>query len=128
MALNGLWKLLTENTAQTREGAEDPRLRGRTYLVAYARVWDEIIEMIGSRPRWNLVHADESSGSIRAEAQTLVFRFVDDVRLKLKLDQDALTRVDMWSGSRVGNFDLGANRRRIARFFKDLDRRLQTNK
>ncbi|UCF18309.1 MAG: DUF1499 domain-containing protein [Gemmatimonadota bacterium] len=128
MSLNGLWKLVTENTAQTSEDSADHRLRGRTYLVAYATVWDEIIAMIESRPLWKLLHADEASGSIHAEARTLVFRFVDDVRIKLKLDRDALTRVDMWSGSRVGNADLGANRRRIARFFKDLDRRLQARR
>jgi uncharacterized protein (DUF1499 family) len=120
------WKFFTENSAQTRADAEDVRLRGRTYLVPYARVWDEIIAMIEAHPRWKLASADEASGLIHAEATTLVFRFVDDVRFKLKLDQDALTRVDMWSASRVGNADLGANARRIARFYRDLDRRLQT--
>ena len=119
------WKFLTENSAQTQADAEDSRLRGRTYLVPYARVWDEIVGMIEEHPRWKLVSADEASGLIRAEAKTLVFRFIDDVRFKLKLDEDALTRVDMWSASRVGNADLGANARRIVRFFRNLDRRLE---
>lgn len=122
--LNGIWRSLTTNSAQTREGAEDPRLRGRTYLVPFATVWDEILNMIESHPRWRLIRADEGTGLIHAEARTLVFRFVDDVRFKLKLDQNALTRVDMWSASRVGRGDLGANARRIGRFYRDLDRRL----
>ena len=121
---NALWRALTQNSAQTSENSEDGRLRGRTYHVPFATVWDEILQMIQTHPRWTLVRADEGSGLIRAEARTLVFRFVDDVRVKLKLDHNALTRVDMWSQSRVGKGDLGVNKRRIARFFRDLDRRL----
>jgi uncharacterized protein (DUF1499 family) len=124
MAANKIWKALTQNTAQTSELAEDPRLRGRTYVIPFAKVWDEIIEMIESKRRWTLVSADEGAGLIHAEARTLVFRFVDDVRFKLKLDQNALTRVDMWSASRVGKGDIGTNARRIRRFYRQLDRRL----
>lgn len=122
--LNGIWRALTTNSAQTRETAEDSRLRGRTYLVPFATVWDEILGMIESHPRWKLIRADEGTGLIHAEARTPVLRFVDDVRFKLKLDQNALTRVDMWSASRVGRGDLGANARRISRFYRELDRRL----
>ncbi len=122
--LNGIWRALTTNSAQTRESAEDPRLRGRTYLVPFATVWDEILGMIESHPRWRLIRADEGKGLIHAEARTRVFRFVDDVRFKLKLDQNALTRVDMWSASRVGRGDFGTNARRISRFYRELDRRL----
>ncbi len=93
-------------------------------MIPFAKVWDEIIEMIESKPRWTLVSADEGTGLIHAEARTLVFRFVDDVRFKLKLDQNALTRVDMWSASRVGKGDIGTNARRIRRFYRQLDRRL----
>ncbi len=124
MANSPLFKALSENSAQTSESAVDPRLRGRTYLVPFAAVWDEIIAMIESDPRWKLIRADEGAGLIRAEATTRVFRFVGDVRFKLKLDHNALTRVDMWSASRRGKGDLGANTRRIARFCRQLDRRL----
>ena len=83
--------------------------------------------MVETNRRWELLRADEGSGLIWAEATTPVLRFVDDVRFKLKLDKDALTRVDMWSASRVGKFDLGTNTRRIARFYRELDRRLETS-
>lgn len=122
--INKFWKSLTENTAQTSEQADDPNLRGRTYLIPFATVWDQIISMIESRSRWTLVSADEGTGLIHAEAKTLVFRFVDDVRFKVKLDQNALTRVDMWSASRVRKGDLGTNARRIRRFYRRLDRDL----
>jgi uncharacterized protein (DUF1499 family) len=118
------WKVLSENSAQTSESAPDPRLRGRTYAVPFAVVWDEIIAMIETHPRWTLIRADEGAGLIRAEATSPLFRLVGDVRFKLKLDRNALTRVDMWSASRAGKGDLGANARRIARFCRQLDRRL----
>lgn len=124
MANSRLWKALSENSAQTSENAADPRLRGRTYLIPFAAVWDEIIAMIESNPRWTLVRADEGAGLIRAEASTRILRFVGDVRFKVKLDRNALTRVDMRSSSRRGKGDLGTNTRRIARFCRQLDRRL----
>jgi uncharacterized protein (DUF1499 family) len=124
MVADGLLKLLTQNSAQTSEAAEDPRLCGRTYFVPFATVWDEMIQMIKAQPRWRLVRANEDKGLIRVEATSRVFKLVDDVRLKIKLDDNALTRLDMWSSSRKGRGDLGTNARRIARFFRDLDRRL----
>jgi uncharacterized protein (DUF1499 family) len=124
MVFESIWKALTESTARTSENAEDPRLRGRTYMVPFARVWDEIIKMIETHPRWKLIRADEGSGRIHAEASTPVFRLVDDVRFKLRLDDNALTRVDMWSSSRVGRGDLGTNARRIGKFLQRLDRHL----
>lgn len=127
MGLTDLWKGLSQNSAQTHEDFEDPRLRGRTYLVPFAKVWDEILAMIETDPRWKLVRADEGTGLIRAEATTRWLGFVDDVRFKIKLDQNALTRVDMWSASRRGKGDFGTNARRIARFYRDLDRRLEAD-
>jgi uncharacterized protein (DUF1499 family) len=124
MITQGILRAFTENSAQTSEKAEDPRLSGRTYMIPFAKVWDEIIDMIESKRRWTLLRADEGSGLIHAEATTLVLRVAGDVRFKLKLDQNALTRVDMWSASRVGKGDLGTNTRRIGRFYRELDRRL----
>ena len=119
-----IWRGLTQNAVQTSPNAEDPRLRGRTYSVPFAKVWDEIVGMIVSNKRWQLIRAHEGEGSIRAEARTLVFRFVDDVWFRVKLDENALTRVDMRSASRIGNADLGTNARRIHRFLRKLDRKL----
>ncbi len=96
-------------------------------MIPFAKVWDEILEMIETHRRWKLIRADEGTGLIHAEATTLLFRFVDDVRFKLKLDHDALTRVDIWSASRIGKGDLSRNVRRIAHFCRELDRRLEVD-
>jgi hypothetical protein len=99
----------------------DPALRGRTYGVPFIRVWVGALALL-QRPRWTLTHQDEDEGLLRAECQTRLFRFVDDVVVRISLDADAQTRVDMESTSRLGYHDLGTNRRRVRRFFDDLDR------
>lgn len=119
-----IWTALTQNSAETGPTADDPRLGGRTYHIPFAVVWDTILEMIRARRRWRLVYADEASGVIKAEARTRILRFIDEVRVRVSLDDNALTRVDMRSRSRKGRGDLGVNARRIARFFTELDRNL----
>jgi len=74
---------------------------------------------------WRVAHRDEVQGVIRVWATTLVLRFVDDVEIRVGLDEDAQTRVDLSSASRKGRWDLGANARRIRRFLKKLDRKLE---
>lgn len=54
----------------------------------------------------------ETPGQLDAESTSLVFRFVDDVRIVV----DAEARVFRFrSASRVGRSDLGVNRRRMSR-------------
>jgi uncharacterized protein (DUF1499 family) len=60
-----------------------------------------------------------------AEARTALWRFVDDVVIRVSLDGDGMTRVDVVSQSRVGSGDFGVNARRIARFLHALDRHLR---
>ncbi|HSR41958.1 MAG TPA: DUF1499 domain-containing protein, partial [Longimicrobiales bacterium] len=67
----------------------------------FARVWEAALE-VADDMGWTVVHADELEGRLRAEARTTVFRFVDDVEVRLSLDADAQTRVAARSSSRVG--------------------------
>lgn len=119
-----LWRALTRNHAQTDAASRDARLRGRTYSIPFARVWDTALALVRALPRWRLVSSDEDRGIIQAEARTRIFKFTDDVTIRIRLDENALTRVDMRSASRVGIGDLGTNRRRIAKFLRRLDQRL----
>lgn len=120
----GIWTALTRNVAETRLDADDPRLRGRAYPVPFARVWDAAVETALATPRWVMTGSDAGAGTIQAEARTLLWRFTDDVAIRISLDDKGLTRVDVRSSSRVGRADLGANARRVARFLHALDRRL----
>lgn len=110
--------------AYTEPDSDDPRLRGRSYAVPFARVWRAALDEIGARRRWTLVEADPARGEILAEARTPVWRFTDDVWIRVSLDENGLTRVDVASTSRVGRSDFGTNARRIVRFLQTLDRRL----
>jgi Protein of unknown function (DUF1499) len=120
-----LIRALTRNRAWTDPESPDPRLRGRDYAVPFTTVWNAALETARARKRWTVTQADARRGEIQAEARTALWRFVDDVWIRISLDELGQTRVDVSSESRVGRGDLGANARRIARFLHALDRRLQ---
>ena len=117
-------RALTRNRAFTHEEADDPRLRGRSYAVPFAAVWTAAMEIAQQSRGWSVVQSDPVAGEIVAEARSRLWKFVDDVWIRISLDEEAQTRVDVTSASRTGSADLGANARRIARFLHALDRRV----
>lgn len=119
-----LLQALTRNRAFTEPEADDPRLRGRSYPVPFARVWDAALQVAQTTRGWTVVSSDPRAGEIVAEARTRMWKFTDDVWVRLSLDDDGQTRVDLASASRKGGADLGTNARRIARFLHALDRHL----
>ncbi len=120
---NRFWRALTRNRAETAEDLVDTRLRRRIYPIPFERVWQAALGLAGHRRGWRVLQADDLEGLIRAEAQTLL-RFVDDVTIRIGLDANAQTRVDMASASRKGKADFGKNARRIGKFLRALDREL----
>ena len=110
--------------ARTAPDAGDPRLRGRTYAIPFHDVWVAANKLAKTRARWRIHSADDVTGVIRAEATSLVRKRLSDVEIRIVLDEDAQTRVDMSSESRNGAFDWGLNIRRIGNFFKALDKEL----
>jgi len=120
-----LKRALTRNRAATAPDHPDHRMRGRRYAIPFQEVWEAVGVLAGGGLRgWTLVEADDMAGTVRAEARTPLFRFTDDVEIRVRLDRDAQTRVDLVSASRVGKGDLGANARRIRWFLRRLDREL----
>lgn len=111
------------NRAETRPDHPDPRLRGAAFAVPFERVWQAVIATAEAR-RWSITSTDPSAGELTAEARSSLWKFVDDVRVRVWLDEEGRTRVDLASASRVGRWDLGANRRRIQRFLRRLEKRL----
>jgi hypothetical protein len=110
---------------ETQPQHPDERLRGRTYAIPFEDVWRAALYLAGGGLRgWRLIAADDEEGIILAEASTLALRFVDDVSIRVRLDEDAQTRVDVRSASRVGRNDFGTNARRVARFLDALDQRV----
>lgn len=77
--------------------------------------WTAAKRAVQAMPRTRIV--DERPGYLRAEATSLLFRFVDDLELALAEDGG---RLDVRSASRVGYSDLGANRKRVEALRKAL--------
>ncbi len=116
---------LTRNSAETDPHSLDGRLVGRTYAIPFDSVWNAALILADGGIRgWSLASSNDQAGSIHAESTTLVFRFVDDVRVHIGLDENGQTRVDIRSASRKGSGDLGRNRRTVGRFLRRLDKRL----
>jgi len=114
----------TTYRAQTDPWSDDPRLLGRTYAIPFEQVWRACMKFVEERGRWRLLQADDLNGFIRVRCTTLVFHFKDPLEIRIGLDEHALTRVDVQAGSPNRRLDLGMNARRIAGFFKKLDRLL----
>ena len=65
-------------------------------------------QLVFARPRMRLL--EEGSGYLRFEATSALFRFKDDLEF---LADDSAKVIHVRSGSRVGQSDLGTNRRRV---------------
>ncbi len=117
-------RALTTNRAETDPWSTDSRLTGRTYAIPYDHVWSACLEIVEQSRGWTLLQANDLDGFIRVRCQSLVFKFMDDLEVRVRLDQNAMTRVDLKSRSRKGRLDFGVNTRRIGRFIRRLDRRL----
>ena len=70
--------------------------------------WQGVKRAVSRLPRTKIVEDD--GNYVRAEATSLIFRFVDDLELHFRRDQRL---VGVRSASRVGSGDLGVNRRRV---------------
>ena len=115
------WPMI--NIVETGRTPEYPDIQPRTYQKSSAEVFDAALHVVNRMPRWTLVVYDEKQGDIQAEAQTALWRFVDDVRIRV-VSRDGKTVVEVRSASRVGLGDFGQNARRIRGFLKELDRQV----
>jgi uncharacterized protein (DUF1499 family) len=68
---------------------------------------------------WEIVSRSESRGVFDAQHVSTIFRFVDDITVRIVADGPG-SLVDMRSKSRDGQSDLGANAARIRTYFDAL--------
>lgn len=115
------WPMI--NIVETGRTPEYPDIQPRTYQKSSAEVFDAALHVVNRMPRWTLVGYDEKQEDIQAEAQTALWHFVDDVRIRV-VSREGKTVVEVRSASRVGRGDFGQNARRIRGFLKELDRQL----
>lgn len=77
--------------------------------------WGAIQAILGRMPRSTVVKATDRY--LHVTFKSRLFRFVDDLELKLDPQSGVIA---IRSASRVGYFDLGANRRRVESIRKQL--------
>jgi uncharacterized protein (DUF1499 family) len=118
-----IWPVI--NVVETGKTPEYPDVMPRQYSASKGLVFDASLHAVGRMPRWTLVSSRSEQGEIRAEATTRLFRFVDDVVVRVT-EEGGRTAVNVRSASRVGRGDLGQNARNIRAFFLELDRQLAT--
>ncbi len=115
-------RVQTATTQRTDPDHADRELRGRTYAIPFDTVWNAGLGIAsGGLSRWSLVDSDDQAGRIEARVVGVMFKMPATVRVMITLDKNAQTRVDLDSTPNGSALDLGAARRRIRRFIRELD-------
>lgn len=105
--------------------ATDQRLVGRTYAIPFDRVWEAARALaVGGLRGWELVRADDREGVMDARSFTFPRGRVDEVRITVRLDENAQTRVDLRCRREAARSAPRRHVRAIGRFFRSLDRKL----
>jgi uncharacterized protein (DUF1499 family) len=83
--------------------------------------FERALAVARAMPSWKVTFEDPARGQIEAIAESSIFRFVDDVSIRIRPEGSG-SRIDTRSRSRVGQGDLGANAHRILAFNEALQR------
>lgn len=114
------------NVVETGRAPEYPDLQPRVYSAGPERVVEAVQATVEALPRWTLkgVGSGPAGYALQAEARTRVFRFVDDVTVRVAAAGDG-SEVNVRSASRVGKWDFGQNARNVRALLAALDTRLE---
>lgn len=119
--MKGILRGLTERRAETDPTSADHRLVGRTYAIPFEDVWQAATKLAGGGLRgWTVWLADDQQGLIEASTNPPLVAAAD-VHVRIGLDENAQTRVDLTSTSRTERGDWGRSRRNIGKFIRRLD-------
>jgi uncharacterized protein (DUF1499 family) len=113
-----LFHWLTRNWADTDEPG-DAAVTPLELHLPPAEALQHVAAVIRRLPRWQVEASDAGNGTLHATRRTRLWRFVDDVRLRLETAPGRV-RVHARSQSRLGKGDLGQNRRNLLELFAAL--------
>lgn len=111
---------LQTNIAETQPDATLPELLPRRYLLSLSSTADASAAAC-VQLGWRIV--ERGDALIAAEVPVPGGLFIDDLRITLSAD-GPVTVVNIHSSSRVGQGDLGENRRHVVQFFAALEQTL----
>ena len=114
------------NVVETGRTPEYPDLQDRTYSASPQRVGQAVKDALEGRPGWTVQGSGQGPGGVAISAihETRVFRFEDDVTVKIRRE-GGRTVVSVRSASRIGEWDFGQNARNIRELLAALDEELQ---
>jgi len=112
---------LTTNVAETRPDHVFPELR-TPLIPAEPDATRSAVMEVAERLGWREVQADDNE--VRAVVVSSLFRFRDDVRVRLETGEEGGTRLHVRSASRVGKGDLAANARHVVDLIAAVERSL----
>jgi len=117
---------LTTHVAETREKHPFPELRPRTFAVPPALLLSfgaQVLPQLG----WPLSSQQPDPHTLRAVATTLLWRFKDDITLRIDAAPEGGSVLYVRSESRVGKGDLGANVRRVIDVTEEIARHVMAH-
>ena len=117
-----VWPMINE--VETGMTPEYPEIQPHYYSTSPDRIYEEALAAVDDLESWTVVSSESATFEIEAERTTRVFRFVDDVTIRVEPVTEFVSQVYVRSASRVGRSDLGQNARNIEEFFVELDQRL----
>ena len=96
------------NCVVSLNGDEEHTIEPITYKSDRADARETLLKVLSVLPRTEVI--DRADNYIKAESTSRIFKFVDDVEFYFPEDENV---IHVRSASRVGESDLGVNRRRI---------------
>ncbi len=120
------WPMI--NIVETGKTPEYPDIQPLSLPFSPPIVLDAILHAVHALPNWAIISYDKDRGEVRAEATTSLFRFVDDVEIRVqsKAEGKQGVLVEVRSASRVGKGDFGQNARNIRKLFEEIKRQLDS--
>jgi uncharacterized protein (DUF1499 family) len=118
---------LRYNVAETTANPLLPELRIRRYRFSEDAMKQAVERTIRSFPRWKMIREERDLGAYQVEVASLIWKFRDDLSILVTGPAPGAVEVYVYSASRIGRGDFGANRVHILSFYEALERQLKEN-
>lgn len=105
-----------------------PDTESPVFVLSPDRLFAEISRLISAQDRHSIILSDKTARQIEFIATTKVLKFKDDVAIRVIPDAKSQekSQLAVYSRSRVGYHDLGANHKRVKLLLRELNQYTQT--